>query len=221
MHHYVYYSYEQWGRGYIGVRSCKCLPEQDSSYFGSFSDEKFHPTEKIVLCVFSTREEALTAEVVLHEFYEIHLNPHFANRARQLTTSFCTAGKPGPWLGKKQSESHRRKHAETLRGHRHSEETKKKIGLKSKGNKYRLGKTLTDAQKEHLRKVNTGKTMSPEARQKIAESKRGKPCKEETKEKIRAKRLGQNLTEEHKKRISECLKARFSSKDQKQYGGES
>jgi len=45
---YVYYSYEPWGRGYIGKRECWCLPEEDTKYFGSFRDKTFKPTEKII-----------------------------------------------------------------------------------------------------------------------------------------------------------------------------
>ena len=48
-HFYVYYSYEEYGRGYIGKRECKCLPEEDVSYFGSFKDKTFNPTQKIIL----------------------------------------------------------------------------------------------------------------------------------------------------------------------------
>ena len=47
--HYTYYSYEEWGRGYFGSRSCDCLPEEDINYFGSFKDKNFKPTQKIIL----------------------------------------------------------------------------------------------------------------------------------------------------------------------------
>ena len=87
-YHYVYYSYEEWGRGYIGVRTCKCLPENDKRYFGSFTDKTFNPKYKIILGVFSTREEALGAEINLHDFYQIDVNPHFANRSKQKTSKF-------------------------------------------------------------------------------------------------------------------------------------
>ena len=39
-YHYTYYSYQEWGMGYFGSRSCECLPEEDIKYFGSFSDKK-------------------------------------------------------------------------------------------------------------------------------------------------------------------------------------
>ena len=92
MYHYVYYSYEEWGRGYIGVRSCKCLPEEDTKYFGSFYDKTFKPTSKIILAEFPDRESALAAEVELHAFYQVHKNPHFANKARQTSLGYANDG---------------------------------------------------------------------------------------------------------------------------------
>jgi len=80
---YVYYSYEPWGRGYIGKRECCCLPEEDVKYFGSFTDKTFNPTEKIIIETFDTRKKAYEAEEKLHKFYDVKNNPHFANRANQ------------------------------------------------------------------------------------------------------------------------------------------
>jgi hypothetical protein len=89
--HYVYYSYEEWGRGYIGVRSTKLDPYKDK-YMGSFKDKHFKPTQKIVLQIFDTREEAINAEIVLHNFYQVHVNTHFANKAKQTSTGFNQEG---------------------------------------------------------------------------------------------------------------------------------
>ena len=85
---YVYYSYEEYGRGYIGKRECKCLPEEDIKYFGSYKDKTFKPTQKIILETFGSVEEALEAECALHYFYEVDKNPHFANRAKQTSKKF-------------------------------------------------------------------------------------------------------------------------------------
>jgi hypothetical protein len=92
MYHYVYYSYEEWDRGYIGVRSCKCLPEADLTYLGSYSDKTFAPTEKIIIAEFESREQALQAEIDLHSFYRVHVNPHFANKASSTSTFFSVHG---------------------------------------------------------------------------------------------------------------------------------
>ena len=78
--HYTYYSYEEFGRGYIGKRSCHCNPEEDVTYFGSYSDETFKPTQKIILGTYDTLEELAKAEEILHAFYDVAPNPHFANK---------------------------------------------------------------------------------------------------------------------------------------------
>jgi hypothetical protein len=90
---YVYYSHELWGRGYIGKRECWCLPEEDAKYFGSYTDKTFKPTEKIILDTFDTAEDALKAEVILHNFYEVDKNPHFANKLKMVTEKFSKCGK--------------------------------------------------------------------------------------------------------------------------------
>lgn len=87
-YYYTYYSYEEWGKGYIGSRGCECLPEEDVKYFGSFKDKSFRPTQKIILEIYETREEAIEAEIILHDFYDVANNPHFANRAKQTSTKF-------------------------------------------------------------------------------------------------------------------------------------
>ena len=133
MYYYVYYSYEPWGRGYIGQRGCKCLPEEDTNYFGTFKDKTFKPTQKIVLQTFKTRKEAITAEVILHDFYQIDTNPHFANKARQKVVGFFydSSGnkypnrKPLP--SRKQTELTKQKLKEANLGKKHSNRTKHKL----------------------------------------------------------------------------------------------
>ena len=103
---YVYYSYEEWGRGYIGVKM-NSNPETDG-YYGSYHDKSFTPTQKIVLGEFETPEEALGAEIALHNFFEVDKNPHFANRARQTSTGFISLHKDKEWR-RKMSEAHKGK----------------------------------------------------------------------------------------------------------------
>jgi len=103
-HFYVYYSYEEYGRGYIGKRECECLPDEDINYLGSFHDKSFYPTQKIILETFENVEKALEAECALHDFYEVDKNPHFANRAKQTSKKFyCNLG-PGEEANKRRSE---------------------------------------------------------------------------------------------------------------------
>ena len=115
---YVYYSYEEWGRGYIGASSRN--PLDDEEYLGSFRDASFHPTHKIILAEFDTWEETLEAEVTLHAFFDVARNPHFANRAKQTSKGFTTRGM-------EISEETRRKQSEMRRGVKKSEEWKKRM----------------------------------------------------------------------------------------------
>ena len=97
-HFYVYYSYEEWGRGYLGARECDCLPEEDRDYFGSYYDKTFQPTHKMVLAVFEDRKSALEAESQLHKLFEVDINPHFANLSRQTSGKFTYSAAGEIWI---------------------------------------------------------------------------------------------------------------------------
>jgi hypothetical protein len=88
LYHYTYYSYEEFGRGYIGKRSCKCSPEEDVKYFGSYRDKTFKPTQKIILETYDTAEEAIADEILLQYFFKVVPNPHFVNKAYQTSNKF-------------------------------------------------------------------------------------------------------------------------------------
>jgi 5-methylcytosine-specific restriction endonuclease McrA len=170
---YVYYSYEEYGRGYIGKRECKCLPEEDIKYFGSFTDKTFKPTQKIILETFDSVEKSLTAECALHNFYEVHKNPHFANRAKQTSRKFYYITPREKMLGennpakrpevkaKMAGENNpakrpevRKKISDSAKKRVLSEETRRKISLSNMGKKSpkgMLGKKLTEEQKQKVR----------------------------------------------------------------------
>jgi hypothetical protein len=184
--HYVYYSYEDFGRGYIGCRTCKCLPEDDD-YLGSYHDSTFNPTNKIILETFSTREEALQAEVNLHKFYQVDKNPHFANKARQKTTGFYYAeqkfGEKNPFYQKQ-----------------HTKQTRNKISQIGKENKGWVDKRRTYQGKNN---PFYGKTHSKETRELLKEKTTetwknqphpwiGKKHSEESKAKFREINAGEN-----------------------------
>lgn len=108
-YHYVYKSFEEEGREYIGIRSCDCLPEEDTKYFGSFYDKTFKPTGKAILFIGETRKEVAEIEIELHDFFDVAINPKFANKAKQTSTKFDTAGVP-------RTEETKRKIGEALSG---------------------------------------------------------------------------------------------------------
>jgi len=171
-HHYVYYSYEEWGKGYIGVRSCDCRPEDDGAYFGSFTDANFRPTQKLILQEFATRKEAGDAEITLHTFYDIAKNPHFANKAKHTSNGFCREGVP-------QSNKTRQKQSKARIGKKQSKETCEKISnavsdenhplFGVRGENHPLfGRSQSDGHKQKNRDAHLGKKMSEETCQKHA-----------------------------------------------------
>ena len=183
-HYYVYYSYEPWGRGYIGKRECSCLPEEDTSYFGSFYDKTFKPSEKIILSVFDTREDAIEAEVKLHFFYKVDKNPHFANLSRQTSVGFSGGSGFGgrnhtPETKEKQSKNNgsrrpevREKMSKVSLGKPKSETHRLNISLAQKGKKK---KPLSEGHKKAISDFHSGKTLSAEHKAKISESNKGRP----------------------------------------------
>ena len=154
---YVYYSYEEFGNGYIGKRECKCLPEEDINYFGSFRDKTFKPTQKIILEIFNSVEDALEAECALHDFYEVDKNPHFANKARQTSKKFYYITPSENMIGENNPAKRpevRKKISDAAKNRKASEETKRKMSKSHMGRispKGMLGKKLTEEQKEQIR----------------------------------------------------------------------
>ena len=86
--HYVYISYENGGRKYIGSRTCyDCTPEEDP-YFGSYTDKTFHPTQKQIIAVCETRNQANFIESYLLQCCDVLHSDDYANRA---TSCLCAA----------------------------------------------------------------------------------------------------------------------------------
>lgn len=205
--HYVYYSYEEFGRGYIGCRTCDCLPENDD-YLGSYHDKTFNPSNKIILETFSTKKEALQAEIELHEFYQVDKNPHFANKSRQKTTGFYYSSK-----GVVRSEEYKKKMSERLKGR----EIKPESIEKSKQNRRTYngennpfyGKTHTKEVRENLRKKAIeqfetlghpfeGRKHSKETKEKMSRDRKenpkySHPIHQKTRDKIRQSKIGRKL----------------------------
>lgn len=117
MNYYVYYSYEETenGRGYIGSKpsGCECPPEEDP-YLGSYRDKTFKPTKKIILAVYDNPQDCIKAEILLHSLFQVDINPHFANLARQTSTGFVYPTR---------TADHNRKIGDSLRGRKLSPET--------------------------------------------------------------------------------------------------
>ena len=235
-HFYTYYSYEEWGRGYIGSRECKCLPSKDVEYFGSFSDKTFKPTQKIIIQTYSSKEEAVADEVKLHNFYEVHINLHFANRSKQTSAKFYfdstgiirsvqtrekISGKNNPMFGKTHSEEARQKISVAAKNI--SNETRHKMSIAKIGKAGpMLGKTHSEETKKRLSEARKnligdnnpffGKTHSEETRQKLSKAQTGKKLSKETRQKLSEAGKGKTHSEETKHKMSEAQKKRYSLK---------
>lgn len=110
--HYVYYSYEEGGRGYIGKRSSSVPPDQDP-YLGSFTDKTFKPTKKVVIALFDSAEDAIRSEIALHRLFRVDKSEHFANKVIQPSPEFVN--KPGIFRHRKRTLEEMQRDSEELR----------------------------------------------------------------------------------------------------------
>jgi len=132
VNHYIYYSYEENGRGYIGSRSCACSPEDDD-YFGSYKDKTFKPNKKIILATCESKEQRYQMEYFYQKLHNVVENPHFANRAFQTTTGFSRLGLKNSEESRKKMSQSRRGRPSGMLGKKHSKETKKRIAESTRG----------------------------------------------------------------------------------------
>jgi len=80
------------------------------------------------------------------------------------------------------------KHKQILEKHRvkkHSKQTIEKLKKSKIGNKWNVGRKLSEEHKEKIRKANLSKIVSEETKIKISQSKKGKPQSENQKEVIK------------------------------------
>lgn len=118
-HNYVYavINFEQ-RLAYIGSRGSNMPPLVDS-YMGSFKKGiKFTPNKKIILSEHLTRKEAYEAEREWQLKYDVAKSSLFVNRGILTSSGFSNAGKVGG--------------ISSMRGKKHTAETKKKIREKLK-----------------------------------------------------------------------------------------
>jgi G:T-mismatch repair DNA endonuclease (very short patch repair protein) len=96
------------------------------------------------------------------------------------------------------------------KGRKHTEESKKKIGL---GNK---GKIISESTKKKLSKINMGKKHTEESKKKMSKSQKGKVMSESAKRKISKANKGHIVTASARAKMSEARsKQKFPKKDTK------
>lgn len=99
-------------------------------------------------------------------------------------------------------------------GVKHSEETRRKCSERHKGNKYSLGRKMTQRCKDAIIRANRarkGVKRDPTAVERTAAAHRGMKRRDETRQKISLSKLGKRTgprSEEHRANISKALKGR-------------
>ena len=176
---------------YIGVRSCNCLPENDSDYMGSSKilgeamQETPESFTKTIIDTFPTREIASIDEQRLHEMYDVARNSMFYNQMNA-PLGFDNTGK------------------------HHSEETRKKISDAHRGEKnHNYGKHHSAEHKKKLSVSQMGKTISPETRAKMSEAAMGKIISPETRKKLSVAGMDRTHSPETRQKIGESNKGKI------------
>lgn len=136
-----HYTYElvcnETGERYIGKRSSKVWPSRDNYWSSSKTVKAMIKRgltfSKKVLMEHSSAKEALEHEILLHNLYDVAINPVYLNKAKQTSSGWDTTGtKQPPHVG----EAVRRMRL----GSRASEEERTAMSLSRKGRKnYKLG----------------------------------------------------------------------------------
>lgn len=150
MFHYVYKIDDvDNNMSYIGARSSKCYPTEDSYMSSSkylqeaIKQKGLDKFKKTILAIFSTRVDAVDYEIRLHDYFDVGNNPNFYNKAKQTSTKFDTTG-----IKLVFSEEHRKKMGEWQKGKKKSYDVwnKGKTGLQQ----------MTEEEKEKRSKAYSG-----------------------------------------------------------------
>jgi hypothetical protein len=126
-----------------------------------------------------------------------------------ILTNICNDIKP-PKRSVPLTEEHKKKISKAHIGHtaynpnyKHSEETKKKIGLANKGKASRTGKLHSEATKKKIKESNKA-SVTEERRAQMSLLKKGKTFSNEHKKKLSAAHTGRKMSEETKQKIREA-----------------
>ena len=220
---------------YIGVRSCSCLPKNDSDYMGSSKplDEAMETSPeafvKTIIGTFPTREDANADEQRLHEMYDVARNPEFYNLCiapmgfhmsgriqtveSRAKMSESKSGEKHPMYGKHRSDATKKKISESHKGKTFSKESRKKMSESRTGSKNAMyGKSVSAATRKKLSEANSGekhpmygKHLPEETRKKMSESQSGE----------KSHMYGKHLPEETRKKISLANKGKTHTEETK------
>lgn len=155
-YHYVYrITNIKLNKHYYGTRSSKIEPFKDLGfkYFSSASDIEFRDDQKnnpenykyIIVSIFNSREDAISLEIILHEKFNVGLNPSFYNKSKQTSIGFDFDST----------------------GNQHSDETRRKISERAK---LRKGRPVSEETKTKLAEIQRGRIKSQDEKNKLSKS---------------------------------------------------
>lgn len=212
------------GKKYVG--KCHRTPESTASYYGS--------GKLVRLAITKNGKENFTKEILERDLSLDNIEEREIYWIKELNTkaptgyNLCDGGgglvNPSEEVRKRMSEAKKGEKA-FMYGKHHSEETKRKIGEKSKlrgGDKhYNYGKHLSEETKKKISEANKkykgdlnhrfGKKHTEEAKANMSKAQKGRKQTFEQIENHRQKMLGRTLSDEHKRKISEGNKRKFVS----------
>lgn len=221
MYHYVYkISNIKEQKYYYGKRSSVVEPKKDLGikYFSSSKDKNFILDQRNnpkdyrykVICAYSSSEQALQAEIRLHNKFNVGINPAFYNNGKQTATKFSTIGKvtvkdtegtifsvdcedprytSGQLVGVNKGFKHTAEVCEiiskTHKGRKLTDEHKSNLSKARKGVPIKVSKKSLAALEE-----NRHKSKTPEALAKTSKALKGRKLTDEHKERIRQSNIG-------------------------------
>lgn len=235
-YHYVYLLTLWRGTSYIGVRSCKCSPENDSYYGSSKEFDDSNVMSKTILKTFTKRTTANNYEAWLHECYDVANNKAFANKMKATVGGFYYGQPHTPESRIKMSKSQTKRFKESIppwTGVKKSDKEVAKMAARSrewhKTNDHpMLGKEHSPETKLKMSRSQTkrfetedawnkGKEATPETKKRMSEAQLkyletnlhnwlGKKHTPEAKQKMSKALTGVKRTEEAVAIISEAFK---------------
>mgnify|MGYP003289620149 CR=1 FL=1 len=214
------------GKNYIGQRKCpeNKIPETDTFYKGSgyflrsaFKKYGINNFSKSILAITETK---VNADILEKYFIKLF------RESGKAEYNIADGGQGGLLneyhrqciiksnLSRKLSEESKLKISNALKGHKESEETKRRKSLSHKGLKvWNKGIKYSEELCHKLSESQKGKKKKPftqEHRKHLSEAMKKRPVSEEVKERLRTAYLGKHHSEEYKKKMSELMKGKPS-----------
>jgi hypothetical protein len=166
-YHVLYVSFEEepGGRSYVGAHSTDDL---NDGYLGSFVDETFNPSNRIILGYYLSRAALLKAEENLQKALDVVKDPHYVNQSIQHGSGF-TYG----FLGKSHSKEFRQNLSKRNQEREWSLESRNKMAQTQREVYENLPEEEKQKRAQRTSAQFKGKPKSPEHNRKNSEAQLG------------------------------------------------